>query len=1016
MPSGPPRYNFFLLLGINPDERWDEIKFRTVLEQKRREWAKTSTGVGPKAIEAKRYLGFYSQIQQVMADPTERENEANEARKERANLTKERLEKFEKQLEVAQSKGYLEEEELKQFVKDFADVLTEAQIRGQLSVKVQAAVTPYAPKRDQLDPTTAKEIAQKLDALQMHTLYELLGKPPTHSRADLKTLANQLYSDMVRRPPSPETTLKMELGGLAMKVFDDDAMRAKYDATLRQARIDALLKELEEIVSRTTSKEVHESQITKFLEDAGKLGWGRVEALAELKAYARNHKWTLIAPMPNSAPQQRCGFCLQMNDMPRNFCCNCNRELNLNCPNCGQPVVADAIGCGSCGFRVGDRFWVDDSTEYCRQLIAKKNVAEARLHLSDLEAAWKPAKRDQRLEKIRECHTALDELIKDEQRAADEQRKKRRQIKDHLEDLIRERKFYEAQQFLNMQTGIMPERHSYQGRINSALDEAKKKLGLARSANASYDDRVASCEQALAVCVDYQEAKDLLKTFPPPAPQGLQAKVKDTTVTLSWTAPSNRALQYHIVRKKLSHPNSPKDAEVSKTISGVVYDDLVPDDAIGVPLYYAVYTEYQGAISSHAALLSDPVLLKQDVSSLSLDVDQSLVELQWQPPHNVYKVVVMRKEQHPPSSLADADAVRVGDFDNNQRRWVDRSVKNEQVYYYAFYCQFRDHEGRIETTSGVSIRAKPEAPPEPPGALELIDVTKGNINEIHINWQRPKKGRMVIIKSSNPLPSSPGAMMSESQLLAQHKDRLESRTTSLVDTWTQAGVIYYTPAIISEQLAYLGASQRHVCVENVRDLRCETLGSVMRLYWTWPEQCEQVIVYSSNMSWPLTDDHRPASSHVSSTIYEHTGYFDLPGTVNQHYYIVVAAVMKYCNEQVTSQGARLEVRLLERMEMTYEISQPTVLHGNWVLHISTQIAGSLPALLLVSRRDRLPFRKEDGETVLRIEPRMIGGREVVIEVPGRYPPGTLGRLFVEDDKMNEMVKIHQPTAQKLRLG
>src|SRR6266699_3414283 len=130
MPSGPPRPNFFLLMGINPDERWDEINFKTVLEQKRREWAKTSTGIGPKAIEAKRYLSFYSQIQSMMADPTDRENEANEARKERANLAKERLEKFEKQLEGAQSKGYLEEEELKQLVKDFADVLTEAQIRA----------------------------------------------------------------------------------------------------------------------------------------------------------------------------------------------------------------------------------------------------------------------------------------------------------------------------------------------------------------------------------------------------------------------------------------------------------------------------------------------------------------------------------------------------------------------------------------------------------------------------------------------------------------------------------------------------------------------------------------------------------------------------------------------------------------------------------------------------------------------------------------------------------------------
>jgi hypothetical protein len=81
-----------------------------------------------------------------------------------------------------------------------------------------------------------------------------------------------------------------------------------------------------------------------------------------------------------------------------------------------------------------------------------------------------------------------------------------------------------------------------------------------------------------------------------------------------------------------------------------------------------------------------------------------------------------------------------------------------------------------------------------------------------------------------------------------------------------------------------------------------------------------------------------------------------------------------------------------------------------------QPQGTLPALWLVSKRDRLPFRKEDGELVLRIEPRMVEEREVVIDVPGHYPPGTFVKLFLEDDKMYEMVKIEQPAIQKLRLG
>jgi hypothetical protein len=78
--------------------------------------------------------------------------------------------------------------------------------------------------------------------------------------------------------------------------------------------------------------------------------------------------------------------------------------------------------------------------------------------------------------------------------------------------------------------------------------------------------------------------------------------------------------------------------------------------------------------------------------------------------------------------------------------------------------------------------------------------------------------------------------------------------------------------------------------------------------------------------------------------------------------------------------------------------------------------GSLPALWLVSKQGRLPFRKEDGETILRVQPLSLQGREVVIDVPGRYPAGTFVKLFLEDDEMNEMVKILHPALQRLRLN
>ena len=78
----------------------------------------------------------------------------------------------------------------------------------------------------------------------------------------------------------------------------------------------------------------------------------------------------------------------------------------------------------------------------------------------------------------------------------------------------------------------------------------------------------------------------------------------------------------------------------------------------------------------------------------------------------------------------------------------------------------------------------------------------------------------------------------------------------------------------------------------------------------------------------------------------------------------------------------------------------------------------LPALLLFSRRDRLPMRKAEGELVLRIEPLLVEqNQEVVVELPNTpFPPRTFGKLYLEDDDAYSMVRIDHPSLEKLRLS
>ncbi len=316
------------------------------------------------------------------------------------------------------------------------------------------------------------------------------------------------------------------------------------------------------------------------------------------------------------------------------------------------------LAVGIVAFPVGDRFQVDDSLAACQTRIATENIAEAEKLLNEIELVWmvsKPRKAaDKRLDAIKDCRSRLEALKAAKERVIKEEQGKRRQLVDDLERLLNQRKFYEARRFLNrLQPKDISNYDAYRKRVDTALAEVEKLLRQVQTPSASYDERVTCCEQALAKCVDCQEAIDLLKTFPPPAPQQLKAEVKDTVVALSWEAPSSRAMNYRIVRKEKTLPSSARDGNVVQTVSGRAYDDPLPKEATGISIYYAVYTEYKGAISAQAALLTQPIFLIQDVSQVKVEVDRDFVRLSWQPPRNVYKVVVVRKEQQPPCSIIE---------------------------------------------------------------------------------------------------------------------------------------------------------------------------------------------------------------------------------------------------------------------------------------------------------------------------------------------------------------------------
>lgn len=684
--SSAKRPNFFVLLDLNPDAPWDDKVFEATLRKKQNDWSRDRNKPGAKGTEAKQNLALIAEIRRVMADPGLRRIEIEAARIEGLAKHKARIDTFEKQLLLATSKGYLEEDELTAFIAEFSDVLSEKEIRSRIKVSVRPPITDTEVEEEQLDQSIADGISSKLALLHLSTLYELFGLSNVTSSPVLNSKAEALYNEMVRRQPkTAEVDLKKELAGQAKTIFGSEAMRKKYDETLRQSTLAPLLKDLDDTMNRTVEKTLRAEQVDAFLQAAHKTGWDEARALAKLKKHVASHTWSMETPKVERDARQRCIRCNELNEKGHNYCWNCNAPLFVLCPNCGYKVPSDLTSCTQCSFLAGNYSYVDSLIIECERALKRQDLENAQQQLEEAEAAWKPeAQRgpwnpvhpDQLLESIRHHRSEIQARIKE-----------RIDTLRELYTLMKEKKFAGAGKFLDSHLEIVEDREKYQLIINNGKKDAWEEYKKASKPGISDDLKREYCRKALRICADYEPAKKLLGTMPPPSPPShLKAEkladAGEASVVLSWTPSTSRGVKYVIVRNTETKPESVKDGTVLDTVRETYYKDTNPET--GVDLYYAVYTTDAGVYSLKGVVLSTPIIIPKGVSDVTINESGDYVVITWKVPPNVNDVVVVRKKGSEPRSTSDGVKIRV----ENKKLIKDNGPDQESTYYYAIYCDY----------------------------------------------------------------------------------------------------------------------------------------------------------------------------------------------------------------------------------------------------------------------------------------------------------------------------------------
>ncbi|MBF0287394.1 MAG: pentapeptide repeat-containing protein [SAR324 cluster bacterium] len=280
------RENYYILLELPIDPPEDDLqKIEAAIKAKQKLWSQQRNHA-TKGKQAQQYLEMIQDIKKVMLG-TDRAKEARDASKTTKLAEKEKYEKLDQFLEMACSKGYLDETEFLNLVKKFSNI-PEKEIRKRVKVPIQRGGQKKAAEKT-LDKTVIEKINDLLKILGHNSLYDFLGLKPS---SRLSTIQNRIHKkDTENRQISKKGTLVTaagELIGHCTNIFQSNETKAVYDATLEKVRL-SQLDEFIEVIG--ADKKIDQPEYEALVKKGKELGLDESAVKEYLLSFCEKNNW-----------------------------------------------------------------------------------------------------------------------------------------------------------------------------------------------------------------------------------------------------------------------------------------------------------------------------------------------------------------------------------------------------------------------------------------------------------------------------------------------------------------------------------------------------------------------------------------------------------------------------------------------------------------------------------------------------------------------------------------------------
>lgn len=503
--------------------------------------------------------------------------------------------------------------------------------------------------------------------------------------------------------------------------------------------------------------------------------------------------------------------------------------------------------------------------------------------------------------------------------------------------------------------------------------------------------------------------------IPPPAVKSVTARCHDGAVQISWgSVAPNRDIEYLVVRRdgSLAAPH-PEDGKLVATTRKTSHFNkaVLP----GRQYTYTVFARADGAVGEGRS--SVPVDVLQEVTGLEARLGDGTVELHWQTPSNVLRVVVCRNLTSP-ADHTDGQAVSI----ISPGVALDREPPDRQTHYLVC-CVYRP--ARTEVVSpGVRVSATPVKMPDPLLALSV----ESDGPSVVCTWQPPAFGQVVVLRSEGPCRHQPGFVTTVRKMKGMG-ELLAGRAGLVRDDQPRQARSHYTAFTVAGDHAVVGPSQRCVAIPDATGLAGVATMTGVVLRWDWPEDCTAVTV-SRCLDHPPTGPTDPQAVHVPVALatYLMAGerYVDVvhegEGTIHYAVFAQVTTTSGTFHAHGVMAGSRASIQWAPWLTLEYSLTTPSSRpHKGMALRLRWSLDGAFPefaGFTLRAAQDRPPTNPSDGVELFRWTPQpgqMEGEHEEMVSLDAvrrqRWSRFFVKAMLCDPSQLERAMVIHPNTCK-----